>query len=250
MSKVKNVLAIPDLHAPVHDVRSLKAVEEVMGGERWDEIVQIGDFMDHNSISSHNIGKLRKVEGQTLQADYDVGNSILDRWQKLAPKAKLTILQGNHDERPERLVDAQPQLRGRVETEHGLHLKKRGINWVPWWRDKRLTYQIGNAHFIHGLYTNQYHAAKHAARWGVNVFYGHLHDVQGYSVVLQGEDKTIVGQSLGCLCEYNQDYLQGAPSAWQQAFGAFHFFADGFFTYNVVRIFRHRFYYGGQVFQG
>lgn len=246
----KSVLVIPDLQVPFHCKRSLDAVEQLMGSGKWDEIVQLGDFMDHNSISSHNVGKLRQVEGQTLEKDYEVGNTILDRWQRLAPKAKLTILQGNHDERPERLVDAQPQLAGRVETERGLNLKKRGINWVPFWRDKRQHYKIGNAHFIHGLYTNDHHAKKHVMRFGVPIFYGHTHDIQCYPLVLQGEDRTIVGQSMGCLCDYNQAYMAGAPSNWQQAVGIFTFYPDDFFTPVVIPIFKHRFSYGGQTFQG
>lgn len=250
MPKVRSALVIPDLQVPYHDARSLGAVEQVMGAHKWDEIVQLGDFMDHDCISHHNVGQLRKIEGKSLFADYAVGNAMLDRWQRLAPKAKITILQGNHDYRPEKLVDAQPQLRGLVETEHGLSLKKRGINWVPFWADKRLAYQIGNAYFIHGLYTNEHHSKKHVTRWGVNVFYGHLHDVQCFPLVLKGEDKTIVGQSVGCLCRYDQSWLEGSPTNWQQAFGAFHFFPDGFFTYSVVRIFKHRFYYEGTVYQG
>lgn len=246
---VRHALVIPDLQVPYHDVRALKLVEQVMVDHHWDEIIQLGDFMDHDSISHHNVGQLRKIEGKTLFADYAVGNAILDRWQGLAPKAKITIIEGNHDYRTEKLVDAQPQLRGLVETPHGLNLKKRGIRWVPFWSAGEV-YSIGNAHFIHGKYTNEHHAKKHVTRYGVNIFYGHLHDVQCFPLVLLGEDKTIVGQSLGCLCRYDQSWLQGAPTNWQQAFGSFHFFDDGFFTPDVIRIFKYRFYYRGKVYQG
>ena len=248
--KIKSALVLPDLQVPYQDDRSLNIVETVMAAEPWDEIVQLGDFMDHDSIAHFNMGQLRKIEGKTLFADYAVGNGVLDRWQKIRPKAKFVIIQGNHDFRPEKLVDAQPQLRGLVETEHGLNLKKRGIKWVPFWEDRRLSYQIGNAYFIHGLYTNEHHSKKHCLRWGVNIFYGHLHDVQCFPMVLKGEDKTIVGQSLGCLCRYDQSWLQGAPTNWQQAFATFHFWPDGFFQYNVYRIFKHRCFYGGRTIQG
>lgn len=247
--KVHKLLVIPDLQVPYHDVRSLTAVEQVMADDDWDEVVQIGDFMDHDCISHHNVGQLRKIEGKTLFADYGVGNAILDRWQKIAKSAKITILEGNHDYRPEKLVDAQPQLRGLVETANGLNLRKRGVRWVPFWSEGEL-YHVGNATFIHGLYTNEHHAKKHVMRYGVNVFYGHLHDVQCFPLVLMGEDKTIVGQSLGCLCRYDQAWMQGKPSNWQQAFAAFYFFPDGYFTYEVVRIFKHRFYFRGRTYQG
>ena len=243
------VLGIPDLQVPYHDHRSLMAVEKVMEVDEWDWIIQYGDFMDHDCISHHNVGQLRKIEGKTLFADYAVGNSILDRWQKIQPHATIVILEGNHDFRPEKLVDAQPQLRGLVETPHGLNLKKRGIKWVPFW-SKGTVFKLGKTTHIHGLYTNDHHAKKHVMRYGDNVFYGHTHDVQQYSHVLHGDNKTITGQSLGCLCRYAQEWMQGKPQNWQQAFVTFTIRPNGFFNHNVVRIFNHQFVFEGKEYKG
>jgi hypothetical protein len=44
--------------------------------------------------------------------------------------------------------------------------------------------------------------------------------------------------------------MRGAPDKWQQAFAVFEFLPDGNFTYNVVRIFKHRFIYNGKVYEG
>ncbi len=247
--KVRSVLVIPDLQVPYEDKRSLAAVEKVMEGEKWDQIIQLGDFMDHDCISHHNIARLRTVEGKNLFADYAIGNAILDRWQKLAKGAEIVIIEGNHDFRPEVLVDAQPQLRGLVETRNGLNLKKRGIKWVPFW-SKGTVYSVGNAHFIHGRYTNEHHAKKHVMRYGVSVYYGHLHDLQCFPLVLLGEDKTIVGQSCGCLCRYDQSWLHGNPTNWSQAFATFRVYPDDYYTPCIVPIFKHRFHYQGQTFQG
>lgn len=215
----------------------------------WDTIIQVGDFLDFDCISSHNDRNLRAIARKTVQSDYNYGRRILDRWQRLAPKAKLVIIEGNHEDRVNRYIDANPQMEGMMEVPIGLELQQRGVQWVPYWSQGE-SYRVGNAFFIHGRYTNEHHAKKHVMRYGVNVFYGHLHDVQCFPLVLQGEDKTIVGQSLGCLCRYDQSYLKGAPTNWQQAFGAFHFYDDGFFTYNVPRIFKHRFYFEGDVYKG
>ena len=246
---MKNVLVIPDLQIPYEDTHSLAAVEKVMFDYKWDEIIQLGDFLDLDCISSHNVNRLRTVAGKTIQKDFDAGNKILDRWQRLAPKSKITILEGNHDERMLRYLDANPQLVGALEVPKGLRLKERGIQWVPYWSQGEL-YKIGNAYFAHGQYTNEFHAKKMVSRFGVNIFYGHNHELQSYSLVLRGENKTLVGQSMGCLCRYDQSWLQGRPTNWQQAFATFHFFDDGFFTYNVVRIFKHRFYYQGKEYRG
>lgn len=231
-------------------MRTMRAVEQYMGDRQWDEIVYLGDFLDLDVISSHNKDNLRALESKRIKADYEYASDVLDWHATLAPKAKFTLIEGNHEERAERYVDANPALEGLMEVETGLQLLKRKINWVRFW-SKGEVYQIGKARFIHGLYTTQYHARKHVENYGENVFYGHTHDVQTYSKELHGSDKTIVGQSLGCLCRYDQSYLKGKPTKWQQAFGVFYFFPDGFFQYFVVRIFKHRFVSpDGKVYQG
>jgi len=75
----------------------------------------------------------------------------------------------------------------------------------------------------------------------VPIFYGHTHDIQLYSKLRAGDDKTIVAQSLGCLCEYRQFYMKGFPNRWQQAFAEFYIREDGFFNYTVTMIFKHKF---------
>ena len=53
------------------------------------------------------------------------------------------------------------------------------------------------------------------------------HDVQQYSKVLWGKNRTIVGQSLGCLCRYDLSYVGTNPTNWQQAIATFFFAEDG-----------------------
>jgi len=254
MSQPYRLIVLPDMQVPFEDKRTLKAVEQYMGEHKFDEYLNLGDFMDFNCISSFNKGQLRKIEGQTVAEDYIHGNKILDRHQALIrknnPDAKFTLLEGNHEFRVERYIDENPQVRGSVEVEVGLKLKERGFKWVRCYQ-KGQVYTVGNAVFHHGKYTNLYHATKMVQNYGTNIFYGHTHDVQSFSKVLYGKDKTIVGQSLGCLCEYEQSYIQGNPTNWQQAFAVFYFTDDGFFDYYVVRIFKHRFISPeGVVYQG
>jgi len=196
--------------------------------------------MDFDCISSHNVNKLRLVEGQRIQKDYDYANDFLDTWQKATKGATWTVIEGNHDERIERYIDANPALEGSIEVAKSLHFKERGIRWVRFWTKGEI-YSIGNAHFIHGEHTSKYHAEKTASEYGVCVFFGHTHDCMCIPKSLKGADKSIVGQSLGCLCRYNQPYMRGRPSKWQQAFGVFHFQPNGFFNHYVVTIFDHKF---------
>ena len=240
----ERALVFADPHAPEHDVRTVGAVLSYARTQWWDYCVILGDFMDFGCISHHNKNKLRQVEGQRVMLDYDIANMLLDQIraavQKKNPACKIALLEGNHDEWVERYMDALPALSGMLDVAKNLRLKERGIEWVRAWSQNKL-YNIGNAYFHHGLYINKYHAAKMVDVFGVPIFYGHAHDLQSYSKVFQGDDKTVIGQSLGCLCEYDQRYMKGRPNKWQQAFAEFNVFPDGFFQYAVTPIFKHRF---------
>jgi predicted phosphodiesterase len=239
---MRKIIVIPDLHCRHkpggEDKRSLAAVEKYIKDAKPDQIICIGDFMDFDSISDHNAFNLRAVEGETVEADYIVGNKILDRWQKLCDN--IVMLEGNHDYRVERFIDAYPRMAGSLEVSKGLRLQERDIKWVRTWSTGE-TYNVGNATFIHGLYVNDHHAKKHVEAFGRSVFYGHTHDIQLYSKVTAGNNKTTVGQSLGCLCKYEQQYMKGRPNRWQQAFGVFYFESSGYFNYYIPMLFNHQF---------
>lgn len=242
--RITTAIVIPDLQVPYEDKKSLAAVEKYMAAHKWDYYINIGDFMDFDMISSHNKNNLRAVESRRILADYNKGNEILDRHQKIVkknnPDANFVLIEGNHEYRVERYIDALPQLEGILEVEKCLNLKERGFKWVRS-ESKGELFNLGKANFTHGTYVTKYHAAKMVENYGVNIFYGHTHDVMAYPKVMRGKDKTIVGQSLGCLCDYNQSYMKGRPSNWQQAFGVFYFYPNGMFDYYVPRLFNNRF---------
>lgn len=237
------VLAIPDCQVPYHDKESMKAVEKYMSDEKWDEVVYMGDFLDCHQLASFT-ENVPEALTHSLAADYKIANEILDRHQKIVrrrnPKAKFTFLFGNHSDRVRRFMDKHPQLKGIIDVDINLRLKERGMKVVKCYPDGEL-HRIGKAYFHHGLYTSANHPKKMADNFGVPIFYGHTHDVQTYSKVLWGKDKTIVGQSLGCLCRYDLDYVGTNPTNWQQAVTTFYFRRGGNFNYYVSSIFNHAF---------
>ena len=239
MNQIYKVIVLPDIHVPAHDEKSMGAVMRYMKDHKWDEVVLLGDFMDFDCISSHNKDNLRGVSGKTLEKDYIVGGELLDQLQAAASKAKFTLLEGNHCYRVERFIDANPQLEGRVEMELGLQLIKRKIKWVRYW-SKGEVYRIGKATFIHGTYTNQYHAKKHVESYDASVFYGHVHSFQSHTKI-QKKGQPRIGQSLGCLCELDQAYMRGRPSMWSHGFGVFYFREDGTFNHYPVMMVNHTF---------
>lgn len=243
MSKIQAGLVICDEQFPHHDPAAIRAVRMYARSRVWDHFIHLGDGMDFDAISSFSQRQLEKLSGYNFAADYTAYGAHLDDWsaavehqarrQKKALPKKYFI-EGNHEYRVVPYLDLHPQLRGLVEVPIGLDLEARGYEWIPFWAEGE-SLQIGHATFIHGLYTTMTHARKHVLTFGTNVFYGHTHDVMCIPAVFQGEGKTIVGQSLGCLC-LPQQYMRGRPNNWQQAFGVFFWDENGMFSYYVPRI--------------
>ena len=233
--KIKRVAVLPDIHFPYQDDKALNAVLKYLGDHEWDEVVLLGDLLDFDQISDHNKRRLKSL-CRPLEDDYKIANQFLDNLQEVTGHTKCSLLEGNHEERINRYIEANPSVQGLVEVPKCLRLKERGIKWVQSW-SKSEVHQIGKANFIHGFYHSDSHAKTHVLAFEENVFYGHLHDFQQYSKRSRGNNKTKVGQSLGCLCDYEQYYMKNRPSRWQQGFAIFHFQPNGFFNYYPVMIF-------------
>jgi Calcineurin-like phosphoesterase. len=236
-------IVLPDMQVPYHDPITLRAVERYMAAHRFDGYVNLGDLCDFNEISSYNDGAPGRVT-ERIDSTFRAVNEILDRHQaiirKRNPAARFVLLEGNHDYRATAYTEKHPELGKTLNVPLNLRLREREFEWVPSWSKGKL-FKLGNAYFTHGLIVSRYHAANMAARFGVCIYYGHTHDVMEFPIVLHGADKTIVGKSLGCLCRYDQKYLKGAPTNWQQAFAVFYVLPDGFYTEHTMRIFKHRF---------
>lgn len=247
------LIVLSDMQVPYHSKPALAAIEKYMADEKFDEWLQIGDFMDFHQLAKFT-ESVPEALTHSLRKDYDVANEILDRHQSIIrkrnPKAKFTLLCGNHEDRVRKFAERNPQTKGIIDVDINLRLKERGIKFVRCYPDGEV-YKLGKAYFVHGLFTGQNHAKKHVDSFGVNIFYGHTHQTQSHSKVMWGKNRTLIGESLGCLCNYSLDYVGKNPTSWQHAFAVFYFTPDGFFNHYVVRIFNGRFTGpNGKVYQG
>jgi hypothetical protein len=89
-------------------------------------------------VSSHNIGKLRLIDGERLLAEYKAIEEVVFRHQRIIennPAARIVWLEGNHCYRVTRYLDAHPELEGLLEIPIVLKLKERGIEWIPSWSE-------------------------------------------------------------------------------------------------------------------
>ena len=236
-------IILPDMQVPYHDRRSLAAVESYMGVHRWDGYLNLGDFLDFNELSSHVTGRPGAVR-EDVATTFAAGRVILTRHMGLVraknSKARMVLLQGNHDYRAIAYAERNPGLKEHLDVPKNLYLRERNIEWVPSW-EKGKVFKLGHAHFIHGHFITKYHAARMVDHYGVCIYYGHTHDVSLFPKVTLGNGKTLEAGSLGCLCRYDQKYLKGTPTNWQQAVSTLFLQKNGDYNLYVSRIFKHRF---------
>lgn len=245
MSKVETWIVLSDMQVPYHDPKALDAVEQYMSTLHITGLINIGDFLDMETISSFSQGRARLLNGKHISKDIQEANKILDRHLSIArknnPSARYIYLEGNHEERIERFLDEHPQFEGLLDLPHLLDFSSRGVEWVRAW-SKGEVFNLGKATFTHGLSTSQYHAKKMVEDYGDSIFYGHTHDMMCIPKATKAHpDKVIVGQSIGCLCVRDMPYMNGRPSKWQQGFAVFFVLPDGTYTYYTPRIFNGQF---------
>jgi predicted phosphodiesterase len=233
------------MHCPYEDKKTMRAVLQYAADERWDVVVIMGDMLDMDAVSFWDRDKPRISAHKRLKDNYDAGNELLDRIVAAVRKrnraAKIYYLEGNHEFWIQRELDKSPFLEGLVEVPVQLRLRERGIKWVGYQRDSQRILKIGKAQFMHGRVTNKYHANKNVSEYGT-IIYAHTHDVQEIPLVFKGRDRTWMGKSIGCLCDYEMRYMQGRPQKWQQAICVLRIFPDGYFDEQTAKIFKHRFH--------
>jgi len=248
--KIKKVLVLPDLQCrvarlgdpPGEDGKTLLALQKYVDANGpYDEGVQLGDWLDLPYFSRYDGGTWLEDALDYYEEDVAIGCGVLEPF--VAVCKKFTVLEGNHDHRFKQFLKKHPHLVGKIDSPEQWAKNYLKAAWVPYWSNKQLSVKIGKAEFIHGQYCNKYHAEKHSREFlGSNVFYGHVHDIQSYSPRVRGPGgHTPAAMSLGCLCRFDQPWLNGDSVNWTQSFSEFFFFPDGNFTFFETRIFNNRF---------
>ena len=239
------VVAIPDVHmdatVPLHP--AYKVVEKFIKDLRPEVVVALGDFLDMGSLSHWANGKPKLLEGKRYWADVEMARNRLANLRKYCQT--MAFLMGNHEDWVEKFLEVHPSLIGTIDLARDLDLEKMDIAITP----VNMVYSIGKLNFIHGWYTNMYHARKHLDDMGDHVFYGHTHDHQSYAKPVRAKRYPYIAMSLGCLCDLNPHYLRNKPARHLHGFGVFEVMGDGTFTPIFIPIIGGRFKYGGVEFK-
>ena len=239
-------IAVFDYHYPLHDKAShniiLKAVEMIQPNH----FVFGGDQLNLDCISHHNKGKVKLLENRRIGKDFtgfqkDILNAIEIRLPKNCQKYFMI---GNHEYWIDRLIEDNPQLEGLMEVQNNLNLTEYQV--VPF----NEILKIGEMHFIHGIYTNKYHAEKHARIYQKMLFYGHLHTNQVYTAIAPTTSLPKQAVGVGCLCNRNAEYMRNRPNDWLHQFLIWYMFSDGTFVYQTPIIIHGKTVINGKVIDG
>lgn len=116
----KRIVVIPDTQIrPGDPTDHMGWIGQAIADYEPDYVVHLGDHFDMPSLSSWS-GGLEK-EGMRYMADIEAGNAALQRLEDamggFKPKRKI-ILRGNHEQRIERAVAADPRLKGALTYDH------------------------------------------------------------------------------------------------------------------------------------
>ena len=247
---VKRWLVIPDAHVPYHDRAAWSCVLQAIKIIKPDGFLNLGDFVEAESVSHWQWKKKKRppLDYQLKEINTEIGivNGYWDEIDAVLRQAKVrekVYVQGNHDEWFDRLVEENPHLERTVHAngcgylfKDAFSLSDRGYRFIPLGEP----FRVGKLYFYHGHHCRSAlnHARWHVLNKGVNLCYGHWHDVQEYSIShIEGQK---AAWSIGCLKSFKyEDANQwtGRRSLnWSHAFAVVDFWDDGKFTVHVVRI--------------
>lgn len=238
--------------SPTHCVPAIKAALKFVEDFKPDTLLLVGDQLEVGSISRHNQGKPRLVEGMRLTDDMDALNKyILSPTDNMPFLKKRLWFKGNHENRVDRYLDENPSCENLIEPEVYLNLAKRGWTLV----DEEVPYAIGKLHFVHGhsLFVNgggTNPAAKLAYYYRRNIRAGHLHTYAVATDVTPADRHDYhTAIIVPAMSAATPDYMKNRPSNFQQGF-LYGYVKPNYFNDYVINIHNGRFIAEGREYDG
>lgn len=224
--KPLRVLAIGDLHQdPRHPDRLevLTWIARYASRERFDHIVQIGDWSTWDSVNQHDRNDTYGARFKpSIKADMDNLQASLRAWQagKAADyKPRQTIVLGNHENRLERFENANPESHGAFTTQRdelflGFGWKTRPYGEVMYLEGVGFTHHpVNGAGRAFGGETGPQRAANKST---VPIVSGHTHKRQVHDSAKIGPVDVISMVEIGCGLPWGtvESYAKHGMTGW------------------------------------
>lgn len=224
MSRPFTALVIPDTHFPFQDDKAVEAALDIAKDLQPHAIVHLGDLVDCWQISDYDRDPSRVDD---LRDNIQQARDFLADVHKVAPKAELTLLEGNHEDRLRRAIwRATGPMREVVK----LPEFKTAVSWPKLFKLEQLGWsrfvpiaQQSHANVLPKIITkhgtavrkwSSYTAKEEQLKYGMSGVSGHTHrlgafyhrDYNGRSVWIE----------CGCICSLNPAMEYCDDPDWQQ----------------------------------
>jgi len=186
---------IPDLHIPGHVDGALEFCVETFRNHGVQQVVCLGDIVDHHFISRHQT----EVDALNPEQEFKLAKKELQKWVKAFPD--MFICQGNHDLIPERRlhelgVPSTVYLKS-LNDVYGLP-----DTWV--WSERFKVFD--DVIIEHGIGSaGMYGARNTAIKLGCSYVQGHTHSFAGTYDIPRAL-KNNAAMNAGCLVDVDKYY--------------------------------------------
>lgn len=246
--KDRQVALIPDLHAPFHDERALRAVCDLLSVEQPEQIIFLGDVADNSMLSKH---RTHRRFGALLNETNDAVVQNFRRVREAVPDAQIVLLPGNHDDRVLYYAqDMAPEFEalrpGKLSADE--ETPPSSIGFRQLWRLDELGIEVIDEDWKlaqfgitpelsarHGYLTGNNSERKLLEKHGRSQVHGHDH--RGSLVYRTKHDPLDirVAMSCGTLCEIKPDGLGYEPDPdWTPGMGWCQVWDDGLFQLSFL----------------
>lgn len=224
-------VCIPDTHGAKVAHQALASTLGDIKSLNPDEVILLGDHVDCGGFLAqhHTLGYVAETE-YSYEDDIAATNRFLDTLQRVAPRAVIDYIEGNHERRVEtwcvtqtlRHAKDSEMLRKAFAPEFLLDLAGRGIAY----RRQSECYdglhvpgiiRRGKCIFLHGISTAKHAAAVTAGRVAGNVVFAHSHRAQT-DISSPLSVGSIGAWNPGCLCELQPLWNHTRPTDWTHGY--------------------------------
>jgi hypothetical protein len=256
MTKTLGVF-ISDIHIPDHI--ELKGVFEYIKDlsvqakkqKARFEIILGGDILDAKGM--HGIDQLpaQSIKLEWYERDKKLLYDFLTELKGICDPDKVVYLEGNHEERYQRIMKRYPDAWGSRFDFNKDVLQKvfPKAEWISYGTYESF-YQVGDCLFMHGTMYPENHAKQYVLKYlPSKVVYGHLHHYQAFTYH-SGNPALPPRYAVtgGCLSHLAPEWKKGTPHMWQNGFVDF-ISENGVTTPSVHLIEKGKFYVGGKEYK-
>jgi DNA-binding CsgD family transcriptional regulator len=217
-----------DVHFPFEDEASVTILYKLLELLRVDRVVDLGDAIDNWQISTFLPPDERRLTEQQrdFSAQFKAVAGHLGIVTSLTPDADRIFLEGNHEERWDRMLrQAQQDARwrhvlGLPQVQQAMELRRlMGIDQAGWvYKDSRDNEYLLNKHLLatHGIYAGKWAVRQILEKYGKSVIFGHTHRIGNWTK--RDLKATEASWMIGCLCDLNPHYGDSMAVDWANGF--------------------------------